>query len=103
MFTFITLFLLNPPARLKVLGRALARYSFILLVVGLYLRIGPMVLNTLPAMKGIDKAPATLATMYPAFPTWIVPESTVAFAMLVVIWALGVYLSFLAKKIERIF
>jgi len=103
MFSFIPLFLLNPPARLKVLGQALARCSFIFLVVGLYLRVGPMAMNTLPAMKGINKAPTTLATMYPAFPTWIVPESTVVFAMLTVIWALGVYLTVLAKKIERMF
>lgn len=103
MFAFIPVFLLNPPARLKVLGQALAHCSFILVIVGLYLRMGPMVMNTLLMSQGLNRVPTTLATMYPAFPTWFVPESTVGFAILIGTWALGVYISFLAKKIERIF
>lgn len=103
MFSFIPLFLLNPPARLKVLGQALAHSSFILVMVGLYLRIGVMVMNNLPMTGGVNKVPATLAAMYPTVPTWFLPESTLVFAILIGTWALGVYLSFLAKKIERMF
>jgi hypothetical protein len=103
MYSFIPLFLLNPPARLKVLGQALAHFSLILLVLGLYLRIGAVAISALPVMKGVNRAPATLATMYPSVPTWFVPESTVVFAILFVTLALGIYLSFLAKKMERMF
>jgi hypothetical protein len=103
MYSFIPMFLLNPPARLKVLGQALAYSSLILLMLGLYLRIGAVAIGALPVMKGVNKAPATLATMYPSVLTWFVPEGTVVFAILFVILALGIYLSFLAKKMERIF
>ena len=103
MFGFIPVFLLNPPARLKVLGQALAHSSFILVMVGLYLRIGVVVMSTLPMTNGINKVPATLAAMYPTVSTWFLPESTLVFAILICAWALGVYISFLAKKIERIF
>jgi len=81
----------------------LAWLSSTWIVIGLYLRIGPLVMNALPRMKGADVAPVTLAAMYPSFPTWLVPESSFAFIVLVCMWTLAIAMAISAKKVERMF
>jgi predicted transporter len=103
MINFIPLFLLNPPSRLRSLGQTLAWLSSTWVVIGLYFRIGPLVMNALPRMKGADVAPVTLAAMYPSFPTWLVPESSFAFIVLMCMWAFAIAMVISAKKFERIF
>lgn len=103
MINLIPLFLLNPPSRLKSLGQMLAWLSSTWIVIGLYLSIGPAVMNALPTIKGVDVAPATLAAMYPTFPTWLVPESPFAFIVLICMWALAISMVMSAKKFERMF
>lgn len=101
MTNFIPLFLLNPPSRLKALGQMLAWLSSTWIIVGLYLSIGPAVINAMPKVNGVNAAPASLAAMYPTFPTWLVPESPFAFIVLICIWALAVSMAMSAKKFER--
>lgn len=103
MLGIIPIFLLNPPARLKTVGEILSRCSFALIVAGLFLRIGPLAVDMMQSMSGIQPASATLATLYPSLPSWFIPEGPFGFAIFLGTGALGLYASVLARRIERIY
>ncbi len=60
-------------------------------------------INAFSKTNGVDVVPVTLAAMYPSFPTWLVPESPLAFILLICMWALAVSIVVSAKKFERMF
>jgi hypothetical protein len=103
MLHLVPLFLLNPPSRLAAVGKFLSGSSFALIVVGLYLRIGQIAVEATRNLSGNQAPPATLATLFPAVPTWFIPENLFSFLTLIFIAGFGVYTSLVAKKIERLF
>lgn len=102
MLNIVPLFLLNPPSRLKAVGACLSAGSFTLIVIGLYLRIGQIAVEATQSLSGARASPTTLATLFPAVPTWFIPENLFSFVTLIFVALFGIYASIVAKKIERL-
>lgn len=95
-------FLLNPPARLKALGQFLSGGSGVLIILALYLRSGVLAVEIVQSMAKAKVTDVTLASMYPGFPTWFIPEGISGFVFWVLIWFFGVYAVWFAKQVESV-
>lgn len=88
------------PRRAIVLGKVLLLAGAILIVGAVFARAGIMGINAdrkdagLPALR-------TLAEAYPQYPTWLVPEGPVGFAISAALVLAGVALVSLAEAAAR--
>ena len=96
-------FLLNPPARLKALGKILSGGSAAIIIAALYLRSGAMAIGILQSMTKVQLPEATLASLYPGLPTWFIPESPFGFAFWIVAWVIGVYALWFSRQFEIVY
>jgi len=101
MFENVFLFLINPPSRLRACGALLSGVSTVLVIFGLYLRIGIAGADIIRSMTKIKGGDMTLATLYPGLPAWFIPESTPAFIMLLVLFGCGVYAQLVARTFNK--
>lgn len=96
-------FLYTNPQEARTVGALLQRASFVLLLIGLLFRVSVLVIEM---MQGLMPASArettSIAQFLPDFPTWWIPESIPAFALVVLVGIAGVLLSMEAKKWQRI-
>ena len=94
-------YFLNEPGRLRTLGRMLMRTGAILLLagaVGRYLTASTSILAA--HVRSIE--PLTLDLMFPAFPTFWIPETAPAAFLAFMLVAVGVWLDAVGRKYERI-
>jgi hypothetical protein len=83
------------PVRARVLGKVLFLAGAILVLGAVFARAGLMAIN---ADRAEARLPAlhTLAEAYPQYPTWIVPEGPIGFALSAVLVLAGMGLTVLA-------
>ncbi len=96
-------FLLNPPSRLKAVGAFLMRGSVTLIILGMTLRINLIVADIIQGIAKVNVGDVTLTSLYPGFPTWFIPESTLGFIFCTTVFALGLYAQIWTKQFERIY
>jgi len=89
------------PERILNAGWSFFSGGAILFVAGLWGRVASAAVNVLSQMakKPFD---ASLAAMYPDFPTWWIPESVVGLVFAALLVAVGIYLTLLGKKLNRL-
>ncbi|MDT8992672.1 hypothetical protein RQP54_17505 [Curvibacter sp. APW13] len=103
MFNDFLAFYLSSPARMKFAGRLLCGLSATLIIAGMALRVPVVATEMIQAMTKTQISNGTLASIYPSLPTWFIPETFWAYAVLMGVFGLGVYLYELARDIERIY
>lgn len=103
MFNDFIAFYLSSPARMKFVGRLLCGVSAALIIAGMALRVPVVATEMIQAMTKTPLSNGTLASIYPSLPTWFIPESFWAYAVLMGVFGLGVYLYEFAREIDRIY
>jgi hypothetical protein len=101
MFYRVSEFFLNPPSRLQSLGKLFYTIGGALLGIGLYLRLGPILVGMTRNMARIVAPPITLAEMYPAFPTWFIPEGPLGFTVAITLLVVGIVCQWQARTFQR--
>ena len=92
----------SKPKRLISLGSAIGNIAFVWLVVGLYANVGVQAVSIASAAaQGASAPQTTISQIYPSLPTWWIPESPISFALLIALFALGVWLALAGKKLDR--
>lgn len=88
------------PKRALVIGKAVFLAGAILVLGAVFARASLMAVN---ADRADAKLPAlqTLAQAYPQYPTWIVPEGPVGFAISAVLVLMGMGVTVLAGEAEK--
>jgi hypothetical protein len=93
-------YFLTEPGRLVGAGRLAARSGLLLLFIGLCGRVATTgVAVLLSRVPGAMQATA-LADVYPALPTWWVPETAFGFVLCVVLIASGIAAAQTGKKLQ---
>lgn len=103
MFNDFLAFYLSSPARMKFVGRLLCGFSATLIIAGMALRVPVVATEMIQAMTKTQISNVTLASIYPSLPTWFIPETIWAYAVMMGVFGVGVYLYELARDIERIY
>ena len=94
-------YVLTVPGRLVGAGRLAARSGLLLLFIGLCGRVATTGVAVLSArVPGAARATA-LADVYPALPTWWVPETAFGFVLCAVLIACGIAAARTGKKLQR--
>lgn len=94
-------YFLTDPGRLVGAGRLAARSALMLILIGLCGRVATTGVSVLSErVRGAVQA-TTLAELYPAFPTWWVPETALGFALCSVLIACGITAALTGKKLQR--
>lgn len=93
------LMLRHPPVA-RFLGWAV--FSIASAAIGLGLRLGRVFSRATRALSraGVDQE-FTLATAYPNWPTWWIPETTAGFTTWMVIGGFGAVLAYTAKRLQK--
>ncbi|MDP9968834.1 hypothetical protein J2W39_000057 [Variovorax paradoxus] len=101
MIDLLPEFLLTEPRRLIALGRFLLRSGAFILLVG---SIGHAATTASAAAMSIGKQAAvspTLAQLYPALPTWWVPESILGCLPAIILLIIGLSMASLGKRLKN--
>lgn len=96
-------FFYTKPARIVALGLGMFYVGSGLIIAGAIGNLGTTAINLLPTL---DHAPAntkTLAAIYPALPTWWIPESFVGFVLSFVLALAGAIVALCGKQISKHF
>lgn len=95
--------MIEKPRAVAGWSRAFFNAGWIVAVAGLYGQVAPRVtdLSATFGSKAAGKSPAALADLYPAIPTWWIPESALGFARCAVAAMLGLWLIVTAKRLSR--
>ena len=96
-------FFLSEPDRMVTTGDFMAQASGFVLLVG---AVGHAATSAVAVAQSIGKhaaEPTVLATLYPSFPTWWVPETLVGCLPALLLLIAGVALASTGKKIKRIY
>ena len=94
-------YFMTEPRRLVVAGRFAARLGVLLLLIGLCGRVATTgVALLLPRASSTTQA-TTLADVYPALPTWWVPETALGFVLCLILTAGGIAAAQTGKRLER--
>lgn len=99
--TLIEFFLLQP-TRLIATGRAVFHLGAMVLIAGLIGRIAIAGAAAIQGLSGRVAGNATLATLYPALPTWWVPESAFGYIVCAFAAAAGIAIAHFGRRLERV-
>jgi hypothetical protein len=88
------------PKRAVVIGKTLLLAGAVLVLGAVFARAGLMGINSDRAQAGQPPL-RTLAQAYPQYPTWLVPEGPVGFALAAVLVLAGMGLTHVAEKQAR--
>jgi hypothetical protein len=89
------------PGRLNAIGRALYQVSAMILLVGFCGQVAITVTSAIRAMAVAVPTDTSLDMLYPALPTWWVPESFLGYFACVLAAVLGLTLVQVGKVIDR--
>lgn len=94
-------YFLDDPKRLIMAGRATHTSGWLLLMAGL---LGVMLLAATNGVKSLGGQTVALglADLYPALPTWWVPESFLGFLLAVILAGGGIYFEYIGRKMLRL-
>jgi len=89
------------PGRLVTIGSVIFGGGATMILVGLWGRIAMAVTN---GMSQLTKTlgDASLTSIYPSLPTWWIPEGAAGFLMAAILVAIGFYLVYVGRKLERL-
>lgn len=96
-------FYLSSPARMKFVGRLLCGFASTLIIAGMALRVPVVATEMIQTMTKTQLSAGTLASVYPSLPTWFIPETFWAYALLMGVFGLGVYLYEFARELDRVY
>ena len=88
------------PRQVLVIGKALLLIGSILVVAAVFARSGLLAENEKRA-QAHQPSLRTLAEAYPQYPTWMVPEGPVGYALAAVLVLAGTALTVLAEKAAK--
>lgn len=94
--------LLNPPSRLRTLGHTLINGAGCLLLIGLFGQVAVAAVSGVMSPAGSAPHATSLALLYPALPTWWVPEGPLGFVFCTTTLGVGIVLSSVANKVQRL-
>lgn len=97
----IPLFLLNPPSRLRSLGRALTNGAGLLLLFGAIGQVAIAATSGVMSLAGGVPHVTSLAQFYPELPTWWIPEGALGYGSCAAILVVGIVLNSVASKVQR--
>ena len=101
MYEMLIEFFIVRPGRLSALGRALFQVSAMILLVGLCGRVAITATSAIRAMAVSVPPDTSLAMLYPALPTWWVPESFLGYFACVLAAVLGLIFVQIGKTVDR--
>lgn len=94
-------YFLTEPRRLMSLGKNMVRAGGFILVIG---AIGHSATAALSAVQSLGRqvaVPRDLAQLYPAFPTWWIPESLIGCLPAILLMILGFSLVSFGERLKR--
>ena len=97
---FMDYFLMKPK-RMISLGRFLFNIGCIVIVIALIAHIGTTATGIMGALGGAIGQEKSLAEMYPALPTWWIPESIIGAIPALALIAVGIWLNLSGKQVQR--
>lgn len=89
------------PQRILNFGSSCFTFGFILLITGLWSRVANQAADAMNRMAKLQLE-ASLATSYPNFPTWWIPESLVGQCFSILLITYGVGFKLYGRKLIRI-
>ena len=101
MFDAITDFFLSKPQRITIAGGLLFRIGAALAFFALVGRLATVGISAIASMGGTAAPARSLADVYPALPTWFVPESVPGYFGALLLLAAGTALVVTGKRVER--
>ena len=101
MLERLFLFLLSPPTRLRAVGSILFHTGFSICFVGMVLQVSSRIVQVTQKMGNAAVPESTAAHLFPALPTWFIPESIPGFAFWITIVVAGWCCQSYAKDFER--
>jgi hypothetical protein len=102
MFESVAEYFYSEPGRITPYGTFLTLIGAFLLLAGAIGRVATGTINVLPTLAQQPETNKTLSDIYPTLPVWWVPESLVGGAFGVIIVALGFYIFYHGKAIDRV-
>lgn len=101
MYEKILDYFITEPKRLVGAGRFTARSGILLVVIGLCGRVATTGVALLPSRVSRTMQATTLADVYPALPTWWVPETAFGFVLCAILIACGIAAAQTGKRLQR--
>lgn len=94
---------IEKPQRLIDLGRGMFTAGAIFLIAGLWgiMATRSISIFALLAPSAQSQAVKTLADLYPALPTWWIPESAFGFIIVIILAVLGFFAAIAGKQYKR--
>lgn len=103
MFRDFILYLMLPPSRLRLFGTFLSKLGSAMTILGLFLQVGLKAIAMLQTMSLVTPVNTGVESIFPGLPTWFMPETAEGFAFWVMVAALGLYCTYLAGEIKRVY
>jgi len=102
MYDKLIEFFLLRPTRLIVTGRAVFHLGAMVLVAGLFGRVAIAGAAAIRGLSGRRAGDATLATLYPALPTWWVPETAFGYTVCAFAAVTGIAIAHFGRRVKRV-
>lgn len=102
MFSTVLDFFFCQPRRIVALGRVLYRTGSFLIVAGLIGRVATVNIAAMGSSRGHQVVERSLMDIYPALPTWWVPESAFGYTVGAALLLLGVVVTITGWRWERL-
>lgn len=92
---------MSEPRRLENLGSTLATVGGVIILAGLFGHLTVTATSAVGSMASQPNMVKTLSEIYPALPTWWVPESIVGALPAILLATTGTWLNMVGKKLRR--
>lgn len=101
MLEQISYFFMSKPTRMILLGQILFKAGIVIIGFALCVNIGTSAIEIIVSLNGQLSIEKSLAEIYPALPTWWIPESFIGAIPAVLLVIAGLWLSATGEKINR--
>jgi len=103
MFDRVIGYFIYHPRRLIELGGIVTTCSLLLCLFGMFGQLATKMPSILFSITKHPVAERTLADLYPALPTWWIPESFFGWTFSVTLLATGLWLTLIGKHLNRVY
>lgn len=94
-------YFMSEPRRLENLGSTLATLGIAIILAGLFGHLAVIATSAVGSLASQSNMVKTLSEIYPALPTWWVPESIAGALPAVILATAGTWLNVVGKKLRR--
>lgn len=101
MYEWFINWLLSRPTRIVHVGSSLFRAGMFLIIAGLLGHVATIGVSAIKSMNKGKTSVLSLSDLYPAVPTWWIPESVVGYGMSIILVAMGLIVVQTGRELVR--